>query len=61
MGDLLLRDPKDGCWIAVRLWASEEARSEAQHDPDVLRLWERLGHLCSVEKVRESLEKIETD
>jgi hypothetical protein len=59
--DLLLRDVNDGCWIGVRFWASEEARREAQEDPDVLRLWERLGRLCTVDRVREQLEKIDVD
>jgi hypothetical protein len=59
--DLLLRDVNDGCWIGVRFWASEDARREAQEDPEVLRLWERLGHLCTVERVREHLEKIEIE
>ncbi len=59
--DLLLLDVQDGSWIGVRFWASEEARREAQEDPEVFRLWERLGHLCTVERVREHLEKIEID
>jgi hypothetical protein len=59
--DLLLRDVQDGSWIGVRFWASEAARREAQEDPEVFRLWERLGQLCTVERVREHLEKIEID
>ena len=58
---LLLRDVQDGCWIGVRLWASEDARREAQEDPEVFRQWERLGQLCTVERVRSNLERIEVD
>ncbi|HVZ61837.1 MAG TPA: hypothetical protein VG892_13710 [Terriglobales bacterium] len=56
--DRLLRDVHDGRWIGVRYWASEKARKEAQEDPEVQRIWERLGRLCTVEKVREQLEEI---
>jgi hypothetical protein len=58
---LLLRDAQDGCWIGVRLWSSEETRRDAQEDPEVFRLWERLGQLCTVERVRSHLEKIEIE
>jgi len=57
--DLLLKDVNDGRWISVRFWASENARRQAQEDPEVQRIWERLGHLCVVEKVRERLEEID--
>jgi hypothetical protein len=58
---ILLRDVNDGAWIGIRFWASEEARREAQEDPELLRVWQRLGHLCTVELVREQLEKIDLD
>ncbi len=57
--DVLYRDPGDGRWINVRYWKSEEAREQAHEDPEVHRLWQRLGQLCTVEKVRERVEEVD--
>jgi quinol monooxygenase YgiN len=58
--DLLYRDLKDkGRFVNLRYWASEEARDEAHEDPEVHRLWQRLGNLSKVEAVLEKLEAIE--
>jgi quinol monooxygenase YgiN len=58
--DLLYRDLKDrGRFVNLRYWASEEAREEAHEDPEVHRLWQRLGNVSQVEAVLEKLEAIE--
>jgi quinol monooxygenase YgiN len=58
--DLLYRDMKDpGLLINLRYWTSQEAREEAQEDPDVHRLWQRLALVAKVESVLEKLEPIE--
>src|SRR6266542_156498 len=43
----------------VRLWASEEARQEAHEDPAVHRFWAKLGHLCFMRAVYESLDTVD--
>lgn len=58
--NLLYRDVKDkGRLVNLRYWASEEARDEAHEDPEVHRLWQRLGGISKVEAVVEKLEAIE--
>jgi quinol monooxygenase YgiN len=59
--DLLYRDVKDkgGRLVNLRYWASEEAREEAHEDPEVHRLWQRLGGISKVEAVLEKLEEID--
>jgi len=58
--DLLYRDAKDHRrLINLRYWRSEEARAEAQEDPEVHRLWQRLSEISKVEGVIEQLELIE--
>ena len=59
--DILYHDPSDGRWINVRHWMSELAREQAHEDPDIHRLWQRLGQVCTVEKVRERLEEVDLD
>ena len=58
--DLLYRDARDHRrLINLRYWRSEEARQEAQEDPEVHRLWQRLSEISKVEGVIEELELIE--
>lgn len=59
--DLLYRDVKDkgGRLVHLRYWVSEEARDEAHEDPEVHRLWQRLGSISKVEAVLEKLEAID--
>src|SRR5438477_11085111 len=58
--DLLYRDAKDPeRLVNLRYWRSEESRNEAQEDPEVHRLWQRLSELSVVDGVIESLEAVE--
>jgi quinol monooxygenase YgiN len=58
--DLLYRDAKDPeRLVNLRYWRSEEARNEAQEDPEVHRLWQRLSEVSVVDGVIESLELVE--
>lgn len=58
--DLLYRDMKDKArFVNLRYWASEEMREEAHEDPEVHRLWQRLGNISKVEAVLEKLEAID--
>ncbi|MFZ0319564.1 MAG: hypothetical protein WAL56_10600 [Candidatus Sulfotelmatobacter sp.] len=45
-------------YILLRCWNSEQARSTAQEDPDLLRCWARLGNEIKILKVYEKLEEI---
>ena len=55
--DLLYRSG-DSHYVLLRYWNSEEARSAAQEDPEVLRCWARLGNEIKILKVYEKLEEI---
>lgn len=55
--DLLYRSG-DSEYVLLRYWNSEEARSAAQEDPEVLRCWARLGNEIKISKVYEKLEEI---
>ena len=48
--DLLYRD-REGNYVFLRYWASEQARSAASEDPDMLRCWARLGNEIQIVKV----------
>jgi hypothetical protein len=48
----------DSHYILLRRWNSEQARSDAQEDPEVLRCWARLGNEIRILKVYEKLEEI---
>jgi hypothetical protein len=52
--DLLYRD-RESHYVLVRHWKSEDARSTAQEDPDMLRCWARLSNEIKIVKVYESL------
>jgi hypothetical protein len=54
--DLLYRG--DSHYLLLRYWNSEQARSTAQEDPDVLRCWARLGNEIQILKVYEKLEEV---
>src|SRR6202162_5819652 len=48
--DLLYRS-SDAHYILLRYWNSEQARSSAQEDPEVLRCWARLGNEIKILKI----------
>lgn len=58
--DLLYRD-REGHYVFLRYWKSEEARRSAQEDPDMLRCWARLGNEIQIVKVYETLTEVSTD
>jgi hypothetical protein len=58
--DSLYRD-RGSHYVLLRYWKSEEARSAAQEDPDMLRCWARLGNEIQIVKVYETLTEVETD
>ena len=58
--DSLYRD-RESHYVLLRYWKSEEARSAAQEDPDMLRCWARLGNEIQIVKVYETLTEVETD
>jgi hypothetical protein len=45
-------------YVLLRYWKSEQARSAAQEDPELLRCWARLGNEIKILKVYEKLEEI---
>ncbi|MFZ0296610.1 MAG: hypothetical protein WAL52_23560 [Candidatus Sulfotelmatobacter sp.] len=55
--DLLYRGG-DSHYVLLRYWNSEQARSTAQEDPELLRCWARLGNEIKILKVYEKLEEI---
>jgi len=55
--DLLYRDG-DSQYVLLRYWNSEQARSAAQEDPEILRCWARLGNEIQILKVYEKLEDV---
>jgi len=58
--DLLFRD-REQHYVFLRYWKSEEARSAAQEDPDMLRCWARLGNEIKIVKVYETLTEVPTE
>ena len=55
--DLLYRSG-DSHYVLLRYWSSEQARTTAQEDPDILRCWARLGNEIKILKVYEKLEEV---
>ena len=55
--DLLYRGG-DSHYVLLRYWNSEQARSTAQEDPELLRCWARLGNEIQILKVYEKLEEV---
>ena len=58
--DLLFCD-REGYYVFLRYWKSEEARRTAQEDPDMLRCWARLGNEIQIVKVYETLAGVPLD
>jgi len=58
--DLLYRD-RDHHYVFLRYWKSEDARRQAQEDPDMLRCWAKLGNEIQIVKVYETLTEIPID
>jgi hypothetical protein len=56
--DLLYRTG-DSQYVLLRYWNSEQARSTAQEDPELLRCWARLGNEIQILKVYEKLEEVD--
>jgi hypothetical protein len=55
--DLLYRD-HDRHYVFLRYWKSEDARRQAQEDPDMLRCWAKLGNEIQIVKVYETLSEM---
>ena len=55
--DLLYRD-RDHHYVFLRYWKSEDARRQAQEDPDLLRCWAKLGNEIQIVKVYETLNEV---
>jgi hypothetical protein len=45
-------------YVLLRYWQSEQARSAAYEDPEMLRCWARLGNEIQIVKVFEKLEEV---
>jgi hypothetical protein len=58
--DLLYRD-REGNYVFMRYWRSEETRHAAHEDPDMLRCWARLGNEIQIVRVYETLTEVPTD
>ncbi|HWY22250.1 MAG TPA: hypothetical protein VNX26_13580 [Candidatus Acidoferrum sp.] len=54
----LLYHSGDSHYVLLRYWNSEQARSAAQEDPEILRCWARLGNEIQILKVYEKLEEV---
>lgn len=56
--DQLLKNRNTPHYVNIRYWASEEARRIAHEDPDVHKFWARLGLLCQMRAVYETLQDV---
>jgi len=56
--DQLMKNKRTPHYVNIRYWASEEARRSAHEDPDVHRFWARLGLLCQMRAVYETLDMV---
>ena len=57
--NILYRDEKDSSRLVnLRYWSSEQARRDAQEDPEVHRQWVRLAEVATVELVFECLVEV---
>lgn len=45
-------------YVLLRRWKSEDARRNAQEDPDAQRCWARLAHEIKIIKIYETLEEV---
>jgi hypothetical protein len=58
--DVLLRNHNQPPhYFNIRYWTSSAARQEAQEDPDVHRCWARMGHLCHMRRVHDTLDEVD--
>ncbi len=58
--DVLLRNHKDPPhYFNIRHWTSAEARQEAHEDPEVHHYWARLGNLCKMIRVHQTLDEVD--
>src|SRR5438105_14424846 len=48
-------------YVLLRYWKSEQARREAQEDPEIHRYWARLGNEIRIVKIYETLENVPLD
>lgn len=48
-------------YFNIRYWTSPEARNEAHEDPEVHRCWARLGNLCRMVRVHQTLDDLTLD
>jgi heme-degrading monooxygenase HmoA len=46
-------------YILLRHWTSEDARRNAQEDPEAQRCWARLAHEIKIVKIYETLEEVQ--
>jgi hypothetical protein len=46
-------------FINIRYWATEQSPQEAHDDPEVHRCWARLGQLCQIPRVHESMDVVD--
>ncbi len=58
--DLLYRD-REHHYVFLRYWKSEDARRQAQEDPEMLRCWAKLGNEIQIVKVYETLTELPTN
>jgi hypothetical protein len=56
--DELMKNKRTPHYVNIRYWASEEARRSAHEDPDVHKFWARLGLLCQMRAVYETLDQV---
>ena len=56
--DFLYRDQHSSRYIGLRYWTSEDARREAQEDPEVHGYWAKLAHLIRIETIYESFKEV---
>jgi hypothetical protein len=54
----LLYCGSDSHYVLLRYWNSEQARSAALDDPELLRCWARLGNEIKILKIYEKLEEV---
>lgn len=55
--DLLYRDGRDASrFVHLRIWKSNDARLEAQEDPEVHHFWMRLTEFCEITTAYQNLE-----
>ncbi len=58
--DLLYRD-REHHYVFLRYWKSEDARRQAQEDPEMLRCWAKLGNEIQIVKVYETLTAVSAE